>query len=42
MSQSQILAFTYNLLKARENLRVEGAIGFGFASSWLKNWRKIF
>jgi len=31
-----------NLRKARENLRVQGAIGFGFAYRWLKNWREIF
>ena len=29
-----------NLFKAREKLRVQGAIGF--ASHWLKNWRDIF
>jgi len=28
-------------LKAREKSRVQGAIGFGFASHWLKNWHKI-
>ena len=27
-----------NLLKAREKSRLPGAIGFGFASHWLKNW----
>ena len=27
---------------ARENSRVHGAIGFGFASDWLKNWRESF
>ena len=25
-----------NLLKARQKLRVQGAIGFGFTSNWLK------
>jgi len=30
------------LLKAREKSRVHGAIGFGFASHWLKNWRESF
>ena len=42
MNQSQFLAITYNLLKAREKSRVHGAIGFGFASHWLKNWRELF
>jgi len=31
-----------NLLKAREKSRVQGAIGFAFASQWLKKWREIF
>ena len=43
MNQSQLLAITYNSLKAREKSRVHGAIGFGFGfgfdSHWLKNWR---
>ena len=30
------------LVQAREKSRVHGAIGFGFASHWLKNWRKSF
>ena len=38
MNQSQFLAITCNSLKAREKSRVRGAIGFGFASHWLKNW----
>ena len=42
MSQSQSLAITCNSLKAREKSRVHGAIGFGFASHWLKNWRESF
>ena len=44
MNQSEFLAITCNLLKAREKSRVQGAIGFGFAfaSHWLKNWREIF
>ena len=36
MNQSQFLAITYNLLEAREKLRVHDAIGFGFDSHWLK------
>ena len=42
MDQSQVLAITCNLFKAREKSRVHGAIGFGFASHWLKNWRESF
>ena len=42
MNQSQFLAITCNLLEAREKSRVQGAIGFGFASRWLKNWRESF
>ena len=42
MNQSQFLAILYNSLQARENSRVHGAIGFGFASHWLKNWRESF
>ena len=30
------------LVKAREKSRVHGAIGFSFASHWLKTWRRIF
>ena len=42
MNQSQFLAITCNSLKTREKSRVHGAIGFVFASHWLKNWRKSF
>ena len=42
MNQSQFLAITCNSLKAREKSRLHGAIGFGFASHWLKNWRESF
>ena len=42
MNQSQFIAITCNSLKAREKSRVHGAIGFGFASHWLKNWRESF
>ena len=41
-NQSQFLAITCNLLKAREKSRVHGVIGFGLASHWLKNWRESF
>ena len=36
LNQSELLAITFNLLKAREESRVEDAIGFGFAAHWLK------
>ena len=39
MNQSEFLAITCNLLKAQEKWRVQGAIGFGFASNWLKKTR---
>ena len=42
MNQSQLLAITCNSPEAREKSRVHGAIGFGFASHWLKNWRDPF
>ena len=42
MNQSQFLAITSNSLEARETSRVHGAIGFGFDSHWLKNWRESF
>ena len=40
MNQSQFLAIICNSLKVREKSRVHGAIDFGFASHWLKNWRE--
>ena len=42
MNQSQFLAITCKSLVAREKSRVHGAIGFGFAFHWLKNWRQSF
>ena len=41
-NQSQFLEITCNTLKTREKSRVHGAIGFGFASHWLKNWCESF
>ena len=41
-NQSQFPEITRNSLKTREKSRVHGAIGFGFASHWLKNWRESF
>ena len=37
MNQSQFLAITCNLLNLQEKSHVHSAIGFGFASHWLKN-----
>ena len=42
MNQSEFLAIICNSLKVREKWRIHGAIGFGFASHWLKNWREAF
>ena len=42
MNQSQFLAITCNSSEEREISRVHDAIGFGFASHWLKNWRQSF
>ena len=42
MNQSQFRAITCNSLEAGEKSRVHGAIGIGFASHWLKNWRESF
>ena len=39
---AQFLAITCNSLEAREKSPVHGAIGFGFASHWLKNRRESF
>ena len=36
---SEFQAAARNLLKVWEKSRVEGAVGFGVASHWLKNWR---
>ena len=42
MNQSQFPAITCNALDAREKSRAQNAIGFGFASHRLKNWRESF
>ena len=42
INQSQFLAILCNSLQAWEKSRVHGAIGFGLASHWLKNWRMSF
>ena len=41
MNQSEFPAITCGLLKAREKSRLQGPIGFGFASHWFKTWREI-
>ena len=40
MNQSQFVAITCDSHEVREKSRVHGAIGFGFDSHWLKNWRE--
>ena len=42
MNQSEFLAITCHSLEVHEKSRVHGAIGFGFASHWLKNRRESF
>ena len=42
MNQSQFLAITCNSPEAREKSCVHSAIGFGFTSHCLKNWRESF
>ena len=42
MNQSEFLAITCNSLQAQEKSRVHGAIGFGFASRWLKKLARVF
>ena len=42
MNQSEFLAITCNLLKAREKPRAQDTIGFGFASHWLKKRCEVF
>ena len=38
MNESDFLPISCNFLKAQEKSRVQGAIGFGFASHWLENY----
>ena len=40
INQSEFLAIT--CYKAQEKSLVKGALGFGFASHWLKHWRETF
>ena len=41
-NQSEFLAITCNWLEAREKSHLHGAIGFGFASQWLKKLACVF
>ena len=41
MSQSEFEAITCDRRKARENARVQVAIGFGIVSRWLRKWCEI-
>ena len=40
MNHSEFIEITFNLLKAQVKSRVQGAVGFGFASLQLENWRE--
>ena len=41
MNQSEYQANTSGLVKAQEESKVQGEIGFGFSCHCLKNWREI-
>ena len=41
MNQSEFEASTCDRRQARENTCEQGAIGFGFASHWLRKWREF-
>ena len=42
MNQSEFLAITFSLLKARKKSRLHRAIGFGSASHWLEKLAREF
>ena len=42
MNQSELLAITWYLLKAREKSRGQGVIGVSFAFQWLKDSLESF
>ena len=42
MNQWKLEADTRHWCQARENARDYVAVGFGFASDWLRRWREIF
>ena len=39
---SEALTILFSLLPCSKRGKVQGGIGFAFASHWSKNWRKIF
>ena len=41
MNQSKLEANTCSRHEARENVREQVVIGFGFNSEWLRKWREI-
>ena len=42
MNQPEFEVITRNRRQARENARVQLAVGFGFASHWLRSWHEFF
>ncbi len=42
MNQSKLEATKCNWHEARESVREQVTIGFGFTSDWLRKWREIF
>lgn len=42
MNQLEFLTITGTVLKVREKLRMQGAIGFALASHWLKKLAREF
>ena len=42
MNQSEFQEITCKLLKVQQKVSIQGVIGFGFASHWVKNWLEIF
>ena len=41
MKHPEFLEITHHLFKEQEKSCLQGSIGFGFASHWLKNWCEI-
>ena len=42
VNQSKLEASTCSRCEARENVREQVAIGFGFTSDWMRKWREFF
>ncbi len=42
MNQSKLEANTCGWHEARENVREQVMIGFGFTPDWMRRWREIF